>query len=72
MKKVNLLSRAEMKKVMGGVPPIDGTCTAICRDKDMKVLSPDGGISVEACGSTALSACTAEYKDTDSVGCWCE
>jgi hypothetical protein len=74
MKKVNLLSRAEMRNVMGGNPPEGGggSCWASCRDKDMNILSPEGGLSVTSCeGSTALTACTAAYTKTDSTGCYC-
>ena len=53
MKKVNLLSRADMKKVMGGVDPefIDiGGTSMHCRDKDQNLIKDP--FSVSDCSPT--------------------
>ena len=60
-----------MRKVLGGVTPVGGGCTASCKDKDNNVLSPEGGISVTECGPTALTACQAQYTAATAAGCWC-
>ncbi len=44
MKKANLLSKAEMKNVMGGNPPVGelGTCTFKCPDELTECTSATG------------------------------
>ncbi|MES2650771.1 MAG: hypothetical protein V4663_03480 [Bacteroidota bacterium] len=55
MKKVNLLSRAEMRKVMGGNPPIGGgeggRCVAYC--------CPTEGSCSSATGTSTSFSCTS-------------
>ncbi len=61
-----------MRKVLGGVAPVGGVCTASCKDKDNKVLSPVGGIRVTECGPVALTTCQTDYPGNTAAGCWCE
>ncbi|WP_379085422.1 hypothetical protein [Pedobacter sp. UC225_65] len=70
MKKANLLSKSEMKKVMGGVVPPTGLCHAYCRDKDMNSLNPNQVLIVASC-DVSLTDCKKAYSATDSAGCWC-
>ncbi len=57
MKKLNLLSKAEMKKVMGGLAPVDGggggggRCVAYC--------CPDSGSCSSAVGTSTDLGCTS-------------
>ena len=63
MKKLNLLSRAEMKKVSGGVLPV-ASCTANC-DCPAGTTSPSG--SVYKISAVCTFGCTA----TDNGGASC-
>ncbi len=62
MKKVNLLSRAEMRKVMGGVVPEEGTKKCSCD------LTGAGGLIVAFPLSTSLwsdgTTCTTACKNS--------
>lgn len=58
-----------MRKVMGGVEPVDG-CYASCKDKDNNVLSGEDGLIVESC-DVSLTECKAQYPATTASGCYC-
>jgi len=60
MKKINLLSRAEMKKVMGGNAPGEGDCvkTCICED----------GTTMEA----KISGCDKGTCNLEGTGAVCK
>lgn len=57
MKKVNLLSRAEMRRVIGGDAP--GSCTATCGDRKDAVCSGSG------CQATDGVGCVGSESEGD-------
>lgn len=72
MNKQNLLSRAEMKKVMGGDRTQPGGCSMHCRDNDNQLIGET--VSVTSCDvgnwDTHCSGKTGYVKDKSNCNCW--
>jgi hypothetical protein len=73
MKKLNLLSRAEMKKVMGGLDSmleeVGGANCAVRCDQDK--VGPGSSVSVANCSRDAVSSVCGADADLTKAVCIC-